>query len=118
MRVILAGSRDHDHFDDSDLLKAISDSCFEITTVLTTGDTGVAELAAGWARTHQVPLEVFARDPLDSSKAAAARRNSRMADQADALICLHHGTKGTWSMMQEMRRRGKPVFEVAFQDHT
>lgn len=110
----IAGSRDHEHFDHKDLEQAIHDSGFQITEVLVTGDDGVSELAVQWAGEHQIPVQVFPRDPSDPTKASAAKRNFRMADQADALICLHHGTKGTWSIMQEMRRRGKPVFEVAF----
>ncbi|GEM48221.1 DUF2493 domain-containing protein [Deinococcus cellulosilyticus] len=112
MRVIIAGSRDHDHFVLQDLCQAIEESGFEITAVLVTGDDGVSELAAKWAGQHQIPILVFAREPADPTKSAAAKRNSSMADQADALICLHHGTKGSWSIMQEMRRRGKPVHEV------
>ncbi|WP_157442540.1 hypothetical protein [Deinococcus misasensis] len=69
-------------------------------------------MAASWARAQGLPLVVFSRDPDDPRKISAAKRNSTLAEHAQAMICLHHGTKGTWSLMQEMRRRDKPVHEV------
>lgn len=112
MRVAMVGSRAPNVFQEQDLLQAIQDSGFHITEVLVTGDAGVSELAASWAREQGLPVVVFLRDPDDPRKIAAAIRNSTLAEHAQAMICLHHGTKGTWSLMQEMRRRDKPVHEV------
>lgn len=112
MRVAMVGSRDPHIFQEQDLLQAIQDSGFHITEVLVTGDAGVSELAASWARTQGLPLLVFSRAPDDPRKISAAKRNSSLAEHAEAMVCLHHGTKGTWSLMQEMRLREKPVHEV------
>lgn len=60
MKTIIAGSRD---FHDYDVVcRAIANSWYEITEVVSGGATGVDALGERWARENNVPVKVFAAD--------------------------------------------------------
>ncbi len=119
MKVIIAGDRE---FNDYDMLeRAIEQSGFEITEVVSGGARGSDKLGELWAKAHKVPVKIFAAD-WDNIKVKGAivktnqwkkkynanagfARNEEMASYAEALIALQPDgpTPGT----QDMIKRGK-----------
>lgn len=99
MRVIIAGSRDITDY--QELLDAVVDSGFEITTVISGGARGVDRMGEIFAKNNSTPLEIYPADWNKYGKSAGHRRNADMANVADALIALWDGTsRGTKSMIE------------------
>jgi hypothetical protein len=110
MKVIIAGSRDYNDY--HAVCDAILESGLSITEVVCGDATGVDALGARWAQKCKVTVKHFPADWNKHKKAAGPIRNRQMADYADALICLHHESRGSLNMCYEMRAREKPVFEI------
>ena len=110
MRTIIAGSRTIT--DPAIVRKAIRQSRFQITRVISGGCRGVDKLAEGWALENQVPVTVVKPDWDELGKAAGPVRNAEMADIADALIAIRAPgiSKGTDSMIRIAQGRGLKVF--------
>lgn len=128
MRVVIAGSRG---IKDYELLeKAVAESGFEITTVIS-GNAyyGVDKLGEHWAEEHNIPVEYYPADwsnishpdavvltnkygkPYDVT--AGHRRNEIMAKNADALLTLWDGkSKGTKNMMELAAQYGLSCYCV------
>jgi len=111
MRVIIAGSREIVNY--NTLLKAITDSGFEITTVVSGGARGVDRLGERYAREHNIPIIQYIPDWDKWGKPAGYIRNKEMADNADALIALWDGeSKGTKHMIDIAKAKGLHVHIV------
>lgn len=113
MRVVIAGSRD---ITDATLLEeAIRDSGFEITEVFCGLASGVDTLGKIWAENHGLPLRFFPALWKKHGKAAGPIRNQEMAQEADALIAITNGSRGTLNMINAAYSKGLKVFvkEVA-----
>lgn len=115
MKVIIAGTRTITDF--SLVERAIADSGFEITEVVSGACRGVDRLGEQWAAENDIPCMRFPApwDDLDHPedeigvnsvggfywKKAGFHRNQRMADYADALIAIMHlGSVGTSDMIE------------------
>ncbi len=85
MKTIIAVSRDV--IDHALVSKAILDSGFKITEVVSGGANGVDYLGEKWARENKIPLKIVNADWNMYGKAAGSIRNSLMAKYAEALIC-------------------------------
>lgn len=113
MKTIIAGSR---HVDDYELVKrAIEESGFEITEVVSGVAKGVDTLGENWADANDIPVKRFPAlwHKLDVpgavvrtnsygkyNAAAGGIRNQQMAEYADALIVVWDGkSKGTGDMI-------------------
>lgn len=109
MRVIIAGSREILNY--VDLLEAISESNFEITTVISGGAAGVDSLGEKWAKDNGTTLEVYPAEWAKYGKRAGPVRNQRMAEAGDALIAvmLRKGTRGTLDMIEKASGMGLKV---------
>lgn len=109
MKTIIAGSRDiHDA---GVVHKAITESGFKITQVVSGGAPGVDYVGEALAQQHGMDLKIFPADWKTHGKAAGPIRNKQMAKYADALIAVWDGqSRGTKNMIEEMQRLGKPVF--------
>ncbi len=104
MKVIIAGSRDLTDY--SEITKAITNSKFKITEVVSGAARGVDKMGERWARENGVSCKQFPADWKGQSKQAGYLRNVRMADYADALIALWDGkSKGTRHMINIARRK-------------
>jgi hypothetical protein len=109
MRVIIAGSRTITDF--LEVNKAIEDSGFQITEVISGGAQGVDSLGAIWANAHGIPVKVFLPDWKTYSKAAGPIRNGIMADNADALIiCWDGKSKGSASMIEKASAKNLKMY--------
>lgn len=111
MRVIVAGSRT---LTDAALVeRAIRESGFEISELLSGHAKGTDQLAELWARnqTPPVPVRLFLAAWATLGAAAGPTRNRAMAEEAEALICLWDGlSPGTRNMILQAKRKGLPTF--------
>jgi hypothetical protein len=109
MRTIIAGSRSITDY--RAVCDAVTESCFDITTVVSGTARGVDKLGERWARAHGVPVDRYPAQWDRDGKAAGYKRNTVMAILADALIALWDGkSRGTKHMIDEATRRGLRVF--------
>lgn len=126
MRVIIAGDREFDNYDM--LEKAILQSGFEITEVVSGGARGADQLGEMWAKAHKIPVKVFEADWNNiKAKGAVVKtnqwhkkynanagfdRNQQMADYAEALIALQPDgvTPGTQDMVRRAKKNNIPVY--------
>lgn len=114
MRLCVAGSRNYT--DQTRLEQAISGwltdhgLTWADITLIEGGAPGADSLAKQAAENHHVVVEEHAADWGRYGRMAGPIRNRRMADCSDALIAFPLGaSRGTWGMIHEMNRRGKPV---------
>lgn len=109
MKVIIAGSRDYYNYDT--LLTAITESGFDITTVVSGGAKGVDALGEEYANNMNIPLNTYNADWNTHGKAAGPIRNRKMAENSDALIALWDGkSRGTKNMIETARKNGLLVY--------
>lgn len=110
MKVIVAGSRTiHDH---ALVEKAIKDSGFLVTEVVSGGAAGVDTSGVIISKKLGVPVRFFEPNWNLGLKAGPIR-NKLMAEYADALILVWDGnSKGSASMRREMLALNKPIYEL------
>lgn len=66
-----------------------------------------------FARKNNIPIKVFLANWPEHGRAAGPIRNREMAEYADALIAFWDWkSAGTKNMIDEMRKRDKPVYVV------
>jgi hypothetical protein len=116
MKVIIAGSRDL-IVTDEELKEIIVDSIgtfgeFKITEIVSGGANGIDNCGEKFAKKYKIPLKRFPADWNTHGKAAGPIRNRQMAEYADALLAIHHNSKGTQNMIAHMIKFKKPFFEV------
>jgi hypothetical protein len=109
MKVVIAGSR---HITDRmGLVKAIKQSGFEITEVVSGTSRGVDSLGEAWARANEIPIKEMPANWSKFGNYAGPLRNSEMAKYADAAIILWDGkSAGTLNMIKNMVHLDKPYF--------
>ena len=106
MKVIVAGSRSIESL--GVVKKAIEDSGFEITEIVSGRAKGVDRLGEHYALVRSIPTKLFPADWDKHGKAAGPMRNREMANYADAAVIIWDGvSKGTKHMIYEMNKRGK-----------
>jgi len=109
MRVIIAGSRSIT--DGDEVEKAIAESGFPITRLITGGARGVDRVAIAIARSRGIPVSVFHANWDRYGKRAGFIRNAQMAKYADGLIAVWDGhSRGTRHMIETARRCGLQVY--------
>jgi hypothetical protein len=111
MRTIIAGSRVITDY--SIVETAVAQSGFkdQITEVVSGTAPGVDQLGEQWARAHEIPISRFPANWQQFGKRAGYVRNSKMAENADALIAVWDGkSKGTKHMIDTATRRGMTCF--------
>lgn len=98
MKVIVAGSRE---ITDYELVKkAIQDSGFQVTEIISGGARGVDSLGERYAKELNLPCEVISADWDVYGKAAGYIRNEKMAKRGEALVAIWDGkSKGTRNMI-------------------
>lgn len=102
MKVIVAGSRNI--CDYHTVEKAIKESGFEITELVSGGARGVDAVGESWARRYEIPFKVFPAQWSKFKLEAGPIRNAQMAEYAEALIAVWDGkSKGTMNMIKLAR---------------
>ncbi len=114
MRVVVAGSRTIENY--IAVCKAIHDSPFVISTLISGCARGVDKLGERWAMEASVKIERYPVTNhmwLRKGKRAACERNYHMASKAEALILVWDGvSKGSLNMKQAAEFYRLPIFEV------
>lgn len=110
MKVIIAGGRGFSSY--WAVCRAVKDSGFKITEVVSGGASGADALGERWARDNGVGLKPFIADWKKHGRAAGPKRNAQMAEYADALIAMPGG-KGTANMISEAKKRGLKIYVAA-----
>ena len=127
MKLIIAGSRDFDDYDE--LVDAISKLPFksEITEVVSGKASGVDRLGERWAKENDIPVKSFPakwNDIKDKPEheikdkqgrkywvVAGHARNKEMAEYGDVLLAIwKNRSSGTRNMIENMNLVGKPVY--------
>lgn len=128
MKVIIAGSRGIESFEE--VQKAITDSEFEITQVVSGGARGVDKLGERWAvlnikgkqpykrfpanwddLSHPDSVMKFTRFGKPYNHNAGFIRNEEMAEYADALIAVWNGVSGgTADMIGRATAHGLKIY--------
>lgn len=118
MKVIIAGSRNIE--DRLGLVKAIKQSGFEITEVVSGTSRGPDKLGESWARANDIPVKEMPANWGKFGSYAGPLRNSEMAKYADAAIILWDGeSRGTLNMIKNMVHLDKPYFiRMVFNNET
>jgi len=111
MKVIIAGSRS---ITDRDVVyRAIADSWFNITEVVSGCAAGVDTFGEVWASEHNIPVKKFPANWKEYGRAAGPIRNRHMAEYGDALIAIiENNSRGTTSMIKNAKQLGLNVFIV------
>ena len=109
MKVIIAGSRGIK--DPSVIAKAVKDSGFDVTEVVSGTARGVDLLGELWAFEHKVAVHRFPADWNKFGRHAGYVRNFSMAVYADALIAIWDGkSPGTKMMIDIAKKKRMPTF--------
>ena len=99
MKVIIAGSRNITNY--TEIEKAVTNSGFYITEVISGGARGVDELAVHWAKAWNIPNTIIKAEWDKFGNPAGPIRNQKMAEIAEALIAIWDGeSKGTLNMIE------------------
>jgi len=135
VKVIIAGSRDIKDF--SIIQKAIEQSGFDVTTVISGGAKGVDSLGEKWAINNNIPIERYPAKWNDLNHpeaiiktnqwgrkynaAAGSIRNTQMAKVGDALIAIQIDgpTTGTQNMIRQAKKNKLKIhiYEKAEEDY-
>lgn len=108
MRVIIAGSRDITSMEHVE--RAIKESGFNITTVVSGGARGVDSLGERWAEDNGITMVRFPADWKRHGKKAGYIRNEEMAKYGDALIAVWDGeSRGTENMINLAQDNGLKI---------
>lgn len=110
MRTIIAGSRG-DYHNIILIEKAVVAAGWRPIVVLSGTAWGIDQLGERWAAANDIPVERYPADWQTYGKSAGYRRNTQMADLAEAAILLWDGTsRGTAHMRDIMLAKHKSVF--------
>lgn len=108
MRTIIAGSRNKTAM--YHLTEALASCGWKPTVVLSGTARGADQLGEEWAKQNGIPVERYPANWDLHGKSAGFKRNSEMADKAEALIALWDGeSRGTKHMIDIARRKGLRV---------
>ena len=108
MEVLISGSRTID--DPEVIAKAIDDSGFEITGILSGGAKGVDALAEAWAEQHDIPVTRIVPDWKRHGRGAGFQANKKLLARADAVIAIWDGkSKGTKDVIDKAEKKGMSV---------
>lgn len=113
MKVIIAGSRHMRVEDAHQIGEAVKRSKFKITEVICGTARGADAFGHAWADQNNIPVKEFPADWLKHGRAAGPIRNAKMAKYADGLIVfIWDDSRGAKNLLDQMVKRGKPVYAV------
>jgi hypothetical protein len=109
MKCIIAGSRTIADY--ATVEKAIKDSKYDITEVVSGTARGVDKLGELWAENNNIPIKRFPANWDVYGNAAGPIRNRQMAEYADCAVVVWDGSsRGSKHMINIMEKIGKPYF--------
>jgi hypothetical protein len=109
MRVVVSGSRTITEF--ALVEKAIRESGFEISVLLSGHAKGVDRLAERWAKENGIPIETFPALWEVHGIIAGHLRNGEMVDKSEGLIAVWDGlSAGTRDIIVRAKKKDRRVF--------
>lgn len=109
MRVVISGTRTITDY--TQLEKAIKQSGFLITEVVSGHCRGVDIMGEEWAKNNGISIKIFPADWNKYGKSAGPIRNKQMAEYAEAAIILWDGnSRGTENMISLAKLNNLKVF--------
>lgn len=115
MRTIIAGSRSIDDY--LLVLKAVNQSKFHITEIVSGCANGVDKLGEQYAYEYDIPVKKFPADWDKYGKSAGCVRNVQMSENADALILIWDGiSRGSKHMANIAKNKGLKVYIMNVMD--
>lgn len=118
MKLIIAGGRDL-HISNDELFEILDNLglLYKITEIVSGCATGIDSNAIAFAKQYKLKLKRFPADWSKFGNSAGHRRNLAMAEYADTLLLIWDGkSKGSANMRARMKGKGKPVFEVTWNE--
>lgn len=108
MKIIIAGSRSISNIDE--VRKAVIDSGFKISEVVSGRARGVDRLGERWAAENKIPIRQFPAFWEKYGKSAGFLRNKEMVEYADGLIAVWDGkSAGTEHTILLAEKKGLKV---------
>lgn len=124
MKLVIAGGRDlHIHWS---FLDSIIGNVFfwdddeEISEIVSGGATGIDTAAKQLAMAYDEEVDYieFRAEWDKYGKAAGPKRNELMAEYGDALLLIWDGeSRGSRNMRSNMKRLGKPIYEIIIKEN-
>lgn len=109
MKVAIVGSRNIRAM--REVERAVEQSGFEVTEVISGGANGVDTLAEQYAQQHDLTLTVYPPDWKQYGRSAGYRRNVEIVLAADAVIAVWNGSSpGTRHTMNLATFYNKPLY--------
>ena len=117
MKLIIAGGRnlrtDDDFINECLFMFNIKENVEEVISGTARGADRAGEDWALNLAQEDMPVIKFPADWDEYGKAAGHIRNKEMAEYADALLLIWDGeSRGSANMKKEMKKLGKPIYEV------
>ena len=86
-----------------------------VALIIAGGARGADTMAEWWAKTQNVPFDVYQADWTGLGRKAGPVRNQRMLDEGKPdLVVAFPGGRGTADMMRRAREAGVEVIEVTY----
>lgn len=120
IKVIVAGGRDFEnyHLLQKKLVHYFRNLAPEDVEIVSGGARGADKLGERFAEEHGCPLAIFNADWDRWGKSAGYRRNTEMANYADACVVFWDGkSKGTKHMIDIATKQGIPVKVIRYDIH-
>lgn len=109
MKTIIAGSRGITSI--KHIVDAVERSGFTVSHIISGGAAGVDQLGEAYAKRHQIPLTIMKANWKTHGRSAGYKRNTQMAEVADALIAVWDGkSNGTKHMIDTAKRLKLSVY--------
>ena len=84
-----------------------------VTEIVSGGAKGIDQVAASYARIHNIKLTEFRPDYEHFGRAAPLKRNEKIAEYADSALVFWDGSsRGTKYTIDLFRKKGKPITVV------
>lgn len=113
-RIVIAGCRTYDNYDEA---HDFIDACLahmgetEEIIIISGGASGADALGERYAKENGLAVERYPAEWGTYGRGAGPRRNQKMAELCDFVICFWDGqSKGTKSMIACAKKCGKPVW--------
>lgn len=111
MKIIIAGSRSITDYNIVE--RAVINSGYDITEVVSGCAKGVDTLGEQYAQKHNIPIKRFPAEWHHHGKSAGPIRNQIMADYADGSIVVWDGeSRGSQDMMKRTVLAKKPIYTM------
>ena len=112
-RVVIAGCRDYNNYEEAKIFidYCISDIRKDYTVIIVSGGTqGADALGERYARENNFKIERYIAEWDKYGKSAGPKRNKKMAEISDFVICFwDEKSRGTKSMIEYSKKCDKPI---------